>query len=240
VGGAAFAASKGEGAGERKLVALATTLGGVALALAGLPWDQYHLPLLAMMAGFAGVGFACGIERIDRPWQRAAVVAMLGLAIIWPWSLDMQTKDERGKTVTSLEASLAAYQHILDTAKPGDTYLSMLNQSPVKMMDSDPKLWMHLLCFQTPDDLKGLVHTIVEKRPRFVVGFDSPFFVPHGGNDSLRLTRARLPDGKVSAWVVHSFIGQVPADEVWRWYDSIGHGVLQRRETPRPEPGAAE
>jgi hypothetical protein len=239
VGAATFGTSRGDGAGERKLIALGTTLGAVVLVLVGLPWDQYHLPLLVMMAGFAGLGFACGVQRLPSRGQTGAALAVLGLAIIWPWSMELQSTDALGMPTGGLKTSLAPYQYVLDSAKPGDTYLSMLNISPVKMMDSEPKLWMHMMCFQKPEDLKLLVDAIVKDKPRFVVGFENPFFVPRGGTESLHLAREVGPDGQAHVWAMHSFIGKVPADEVFRWYDSLGHGLLQRRDRPRQDLGPA-
>jgi hypothetical protein len=237
LGGAAFAGFKGPGATGRKLMVLALAASGAALILLGNgPWAQYAFPLLVLMAGLAGLGLAWPSERLSSNARVVGGAAVLVLAIVLPWSVLPGTQIVSGKKIAPLAHSLEPYQYMVQAAKPGDRCLSMTNYNPVLIMDSDPQLFMHLMCFQTQADLQLVIDAIARERPRFVLGFDQHLlWVSHGGFDYLVLVKTPGADGGIEVWAEHPNIGKVRADYLYRWYDRNTLGVLERRQTPQSD-----
>ena len=233
LGAAVFAGLQGSGAGARKLILLALVLSGAALVLmSNGPWAHYSFPLLVLLAGLAGLGLAWACERLSKNARMAVWITLLFLATLWPWSNLPEKQVLSGRPVSALEASLECYQYVVDSARPGDTCLSLTNFSPVLIMDADPKLFMHLMCFQKLEDLQIMVDAIVRDKPRFIVGPDNVLLVSHGGLGKLKILMAPPEEGG-GVWLTHPNIGKVPADEVHRWYDWARVGVLERRQAPR-------
>jgi hypothetical protein len=178
-------------AGSRARGALGVMLlfaGAGLIALGNGPWGQYHIPLLVLIMGLAGAGIQLALAACpDRVRMGAGnlIVTWLVVSVV---VLGVTRVAERGGAVGQ---SLAAYQTVLDASEPTDTYVGITHWNPVYLMDADPTCFLGMVVRGDLATAQRLARTISERRPRWVIGFNTKFWSAQGR--MIRLPAASMP-----------------------------------------------